>query len=176
VDDRLAAHVDVPAHVNPSRCSDVDALLDSLRSRIEELEVRVTAERDRQATAIARLEELTTAEQQLGRKLLTAESEHASARRHVERAAASIVDDAEERAADIARRGEAAVAQLLEVAGAIRSGTLDPERVVLPRLPDVVDLREVPRQVAQPSDPFLDALGTSVFDDPAFGPVGSPRS
>jgi hypothetical protein len=175
MDDRPAAHADVPAHANVCRCSDVDALLDSLRSRIEELEERVTAAHDRLATAAAKLEELTTAEQ-LGRRLLTAETELASTRRLAELAAASIVDGAAARAADIAGRGEAETAQLLEFAGAIRSGTLDPERGNLLGSPDVVDLSEAPPQVAESSEPFLDALPTSVFDDPALGPVGSPRS
>jgi cell division septum initiation protein DivIVA len=176
MDDRLAAHADVPAHVNACRCSDVDVLLDSLRSRIEELELRVTAAHDRQATAVAKLEELTTAEQQLGRTLLTAETEFASTRHHVELAAAAIVDDAEARAGEIARRGDAAAAQLLELAGAIRSGTLDPEHVNLPSSPDVVDLSDAPSQVAPPADRFLDALRTSVLDDPALGPIRIPRS
>ena len=84
MDDRLAAHANVPAHVNAYRCSDVDAALHSLRSRIEELEGRVTAAHDRQETAVAKLEELATAEQQLGRPLLTAETELASTRDDVQ--------------------------------------------------------------------------------------------
>jgi hypothetical protein len=153
MDARSAAHADVSAHAHADRCSDV------------ELEARVTAAHDRQATAFARLEELTTVEQQLGRRLLTMETELTSTRSQVESEAAAILDDAEARTADIARRRDEAAAQLLELADAIRSGRLDPERRNLLRSSSVVDLSEVPGQGAQSTDPFLDALRTSVFDD-----------
>jgi hypothetical protein len=104
-------------------------------------------------------------EQQLGRRLLTMETELTSTRSQVESEAAAILDDAEARTADIARRRDEAAAQLLELADAIRSGRLDPERRNLLRSSSVVDLSEVPGQGAQSTDPFLDALRTSVFDD-----------
>jgi len=175
MDARSAVHADALAHAHADRCSDVDAVFDSLRSRIEELEARVTAAHDRQATASARLEELMTVEQQLGRRLLTMETELTSTRSQVESEAAAIVDDAEARTADIAKRRDEMTAQLLELADAIRSGTLDPERRNLLRSSSVGDLSGAPGKGAPSTDPFLDALLTSVFDGPALGPVGSPR-
>jgi len=180
---------DAPSHLDAYLCSDVDVLLESLCGRIDELEADVRSAQVRHAAAVAKLDELTSVERQLGRKLLLAGTELASIRNRAEVEAARIVDEAEAHAAEITERGDAATGQLRELTNALLSEATDSESPDSPSSGGLVDLSEeqeeppaergAPEPVraddrfAQSFEAFLAALRTPAFDDPAFGPASS---